>query len=226
MESSLLQISDFKVERNRRDFWYRKFPYRLNIYVNGTQYIRNCKNEQHYNNFYAEKINNRLGIEAYQKLLTLVVLKQQFQDNDKLKFTISWGTLSVYAETLEDISAVYNHMIAVDNFRFDLYRVDKLPDYDPEKVYLKNPTHAIRIYFNSFSWNLEDRRRLREYCYNSDPRIKVSPSLREWFVRMKQYSTVYTWTKMFVDLNDEQQITYMGIAFPGLIRKVCKIEKG
>lgn len=229
MESLQLQISDFVIDTAKRDYYYRQYPFKMMIISSGLQYLRYVRGESDFTYVYSTKIKPRLlkGVSKYDEFLEIVRLRTKFSAKEA-KFVFWSGTCTVYAENIDIVNTISQSLVKFqkpeNTFRICLYRVDKKQDYDREKVYLKNPKHSLRMYFNSAVWTKADRKTLFEYMKSND--IKLCPSLKRWFNNWISYERVYAVNSMFIDLNDEQHITYLSLKFPNLPRKVCVIEKG
>lgn len=229
MESLPLQISNFDVDARRRDYYYRQYPFKIIIGSSALERLRYVKDETDFTYVYNTKIRPRISkdVNKYNEFLEIVKLRNKFSA-EAAKFVFSGATCTVYATTIETVDEICQSLMKFENskniFRIYLYRVDKKQDYDREKIYLQNPKHSLRMYFNSASWSKEDRRKLWKYIKSND--IKPSPSLKRWFNHWDNWNKVYTFSSMFIDLNDEQHITYLSLRFPNLPRKVCVIEKG
>ena len=226
MESLQLQISDFVIDTTKRDYYYHQYPFKMLIISSDLQYLRYVRDESDFTYVYSTKIKPRLlaDVSKYDEFLEIVKLRAKFSAKEA-KFVFWSGTCTVYSENIDIVNTISQSLMKFDTSRFRIsrYRVDKKQDYDREKVYLKNPKHSLRMYFNSAVWTKADRKTLFEYMKSND--IKLSPSLKRWFNNWISYERVYTVNSMFIDLNDEQHITYLSLKFPNLPRKVCVIEK-
>jgi hypothetical protein len=237
-----LQSDNFVIDKTRVNLYYDKFEYKIQVYQDYMQYFRYARTVS----AFTDRLENEVIVRSHkfkradswikvrdvcaghiEAIREFIEIVEQNSSPD-LKVTISDSKITYYSNDLAILNKVTD-CCASNHRAYDAVRVVRLPNFDPEAVYHKEPKHKYRMYLASHAWPLDERRELSSFLRNNTA-VYPSQTLRSWCTRENpsifgNYKVKYTWTSMFIDYDDEQQATYMALKFPYLIGKLCRIEK-
>jgi hypothetical protein len=208
----------FKLHPTKISLYYDRFKYRARIHIPDIHLYRN-----HYR---YERISFTASTIVYpQSIKSFLDWKKTVESRTDLAIRVSSNLIDIYAESVDVIRDSINQIICNSTQRYELQRVEQLPNFDRSKIYLKNPKFKYRLYFK---WSkLEDIEieQLRQFIESYE--IKCSDSLNRWFFRHGQGSrfSSYLWDNYFFDFDDDKIITLMILKFGNIVRRVCDIEK-
>jgi hypothetical protein len=227
MES--LRLIDFSIDETKDTYYFNKYPYKLRIYCNGIEYARRCHSENELDvrlarlSVYIRNNSMEELVTFREKILELLKIRESYRYNSNLKFVVQHGIFNVYSTNICDISDIYSR-ISSFNYKIEKSVSIKRPDYSSDVVYIKDPKHQYRCYLTTKMWTEDEKTQF--YKYARDNKIRLCPSLKSMLLWKHPYSTrIYTWSSMFIDVDDETQMTYLSLKFSNIIRKICKIEK-
>ena len=231
MES--LQLTDFEIDKSKNTYYYDKYPYKMMIYCVGIEHSRRCYTEDEletklnrlFSYFSYSRHNDEIRIkENFDKMVSILSIKNENKDRDDIKFTTSRGVFTIYSTKVSDLISFHEQLKSA-NLNIRCYATTRIQNYSKDVVYLKSSPHQYRAFMNSIVLTTDEITDLYTYFKRND--IRMSPTFIKWYrCNYKNASNkFYTWITMFFDLNDESQITYLSLKYPRLVRKICKIEK-
>lgn len=207
----LIDEDSFKLHTTKISLYYDRFKYRARIHIPDVQYYRNHRYRR-----------SSSSLPSIQKFLNW---KKTVESRTDLIVRVSSNLTDIYSNDVNVIKDAVNSIVCDSSLRYELQRVEQLPNFDRSKVYLKKPKFKYRLYFKWAKLEDIEIEQLQQFIESYE--IKCSDSLNRWFFRHGQGSrfSSYLWDNYFFDFDDDRIITLMILKFGNIVRRVCDIEK-
>lgn len=136
-------------------------------------------------------------------------------------FTVYYNDTALIDQFLCDLQSSNDLITTYAQFSF--YYASVMPGFETGVVYRSRPTHAYRMYLGTISLSDDDKKRLLEYVSRAENEMKFSSNARH--IMHRRFARVYSASDVYIDANTEHQAMYLNLLYPGIIRKLAKIEK-
>lgn len=140
-----------------------------------------------------------------------------------LKYMVSRNVCHVYTND-PDIVADIENMRFVTSLEINkVVGVD-----DPDTIVLKNPKHNWRSYLKSQRLNENEFAHFIGFLDNLPENFRMGPALKQWkMLNRNRTGGMYRYTQshFFVDHYDHQDLDFVNLVCPGIIRHTMKIIK-
>lgn len=227
MASFPLTDNDFIVDRNKLQYYWGKFPFKLIVDTNYIHMMRNLTCERDLKTRISEFKRSSEIRNYYFQLLSMINIKEQYKKHSDLKFVISHGRVEIYSVDIGLLNDIYSKIHDQNHSSFRFVKVNKLLNFDSKTVYLKKSKFNYRIHLSPFSlFSQKEKIELKQICEDNLENIKPSPSLRYLMANIHaRWGPYFNYHDIFIDAIKESYITIIALKFPVLIKKISKIEK-
>lgn len=228
-----LNSANISIDSSRSAPYFNKYEFALVASVPGIGYFRGIKSLRQFDHRltnqvgYYEPVRVKEKCAANLSILRSIIMWRYTMDRDhtseKLRITVSGNQLFFYTSDLSLIENFIND-IGASNISYTIKRSPFVPNWEKGAIYHARPKHKLRLYLTSRRYALEEKTELCNYLAENTEHIVPSPTFKHWFTFIKR-SHSYTWSTMFMDIDDEAYLTYMSLRFSNLISRVCDIKQ-
>jgi len=233
----------FELDSRRTDHYFGKYQYKASFDVKGVGYFRYIKSYDRFESLIDEthiRVSNPIArshrpitlreqLEPTLDVIKEFVLWRQWADSEDRDFrvNVTHNNVIVYANDaalLESLRDSFRGQVALS-----YYQTERIANMQTDTIYQLEPKHSYRVYFVDNRMSNEDFIRLIEFLeqHGFTPCRSLLRDYRELVDDDRLYRSNFTKVERshHVDYDDERMITVLMLMFPGIVRKVYRIER-
>jgi hypothetical protein len=241
----LSHYTEYALEKSKTNYYFDKYKYKIYIRTENLFLLRRLKNIENLNEYLNEDCY--VSYSSYTKKSVLEVMSNYSDINVEIKKfildlvsakidikVVFCGANSIviyhHEETKNKIQELISKLVSLyDEIKtpklgIKLLYSTKLDNFEKGVIYQVNPKYKYRMYFGSATRRIQnnDLTCVREYLIDKNNDIKLNLSAIRW---MRHRNTYGIWYGMTIDMNNDYHATYLNMLYPGIVLKLCKIEK-
>lgn len=237
-------------DTNRYNLYYDQYKYRAIVRILGIQWFRTINSLEQYEKRLEHKIdtkytwsvaagtiknrnlsirdlvleNNSDGIEYIKQF----ILWRQRYSASNIKIVINHCRALIYTNNPDDV-------LTLGSLVNEISWVEPIQHWQREVIYQKQPKHAFRVYFKKKRLMGDDRKKFLQFIDTEQCQPSRSLYYQIHPGQFKFQSVFYNhqiknsflmlFENYYLDFDDENFITMLGLRYSELIRKICRIEK-
>lgn len=241
----LSHYTEYTLEKCKTNYYFDKYKFKIYVRTENIFLLRGLKNIENLDEYlnrdcythsylsHARKsVSDVMGnyadinVEIKKFILELVAakvdIKVMFCGANSIMIYHHEETKNKIQELISKLVSLYDE-VKTPKLNIKLLYSTKLDNFEKGVIYQVNPKYKYRMYFGSSSrMQKDDLARVKDYLTDENNDIKLNLSAIRW---IRHRNTNVIWYNMTIDMNSDYHATYLNMLHPGIVLKLCKIEK-
>jgi hypothetical protein len=209
------------------------------MHLSGVHFFRKASTEKMFAEYY-DILLSQLSSRRYREILDIDSLKNSHavfailydfiisKPKHDCKIVISQHCFTVYYNNADNIDQLLCALekSSVDTplaAEFTFHYSSVMPGFETGVIYQARPKYCYRMYMGTMALTDKEKQQLLEYVLRPENKMKLSSNATATLHR--RWGRLYSGTDIYIDSYSEQHAVYLNLLFPGIIRKLSKIEK-